>query len=851
MKLLFLGGAESIGASCAYLEIDGKRWIADCGIRLRGGREDRLPDLSPLESLGAPSAILVTHAHLDHIGALPVLHQRFPYTPVYAAAPTVDLTRIQLLDSLRLMEEEATIDGELPLYSARTVGSLLEKMVPVKPLQAFSPDLDGPEVVFFPSGHILGACSLGISAREGRLFLSGDVSVDNQRTVPGMSPPRFQADAAVFESTYGNRLHPGRSGEEDRLVQTVAAAIAEGGKVLVPAFAIGRAQEVILILLRAQLLKQIPEFPIFVDGMVKAVCAVYSSHPWFLQSTLRKRIEKHGDPFFGVLDTVQAVKGKSQRREIAAGPPCAIVSSSGMLTGGPSPFYARALLEDARNLIAITGYQDEESPGRQLLDFAAGKEASLVLEGAEVKPKCRIASYALSGHASGSQIAALAGALRPADVFLVHGDDSARRELAELFRRERIGRVHLPRHGELLAPAARGKIFLGNGGAAAAPLDSRRRLQATGIGGPERCQALTEDELGALADHLRKTYRPGAAFNAGELFCIWNGPVPPDDREAAAFEERLRSSTHFHPHPTRLFEFAAAEEEPPEPAGAANVQTLIDRLDRELPAGAGLLKKSYQPGLAHMTLAFAFPDTVSEPCRLILEKIFRGSGWTYEIHPLPNLAALERDIRSALKDPLPEPSQISVRLEERRAAVYLPRPLPAGEETLWEEARSRLRERTGFDLELAWRPAAPPARKSRDAAGRLERNLAYQAIRDSFRNEPHAPYRIGMKPAPPGQDPAIEVAFISPEVGARYRGKLDRLGDETGWRLEVAAGPNQNAILDAARVLLLSLPVRKGPSFQPSQKKVSVTLASLPDPSAWERLAAEFHERTGWRLELG
>jgi Cft2 family RNA processing exonuclease len=120
VKFTFLGGAESIGASSALIEIDDRRWLVDCGIRLRGTGAERLPDCGPLEAGGAPTAIFATHAHLDHIGALPVLHQRFPLVPVYATAPTIALTRIQLYDSLRIMQEEA-IEGELPLDSEKTV----------------------------------------------------------------------------------------------------------------------------------------------------------------------------------------------------------------------------------------------------------------------------------------------------------------------------------------------------------------------------------------------------------------------------------------------------------------------------------------------------------------------------------------------------------------------------------------------------------------------------------------------------------------------------------------------------------------------------------------------------------
>jgi Cft2 family RNA processing exonuclease len=846
VKLTFLGGAESIGASSLLIEVDGRRWVADCGIRIRGSGAERLPDLGVLEAGGAPTAVLVTHAHLDHIGALPVLHQRYPLAPVYATAPTIALTRIQLLDSLRIMEEEATIDGELPLYSARTVESLLSRMVPVTPLRPFRPEADGPEVTFFPSGHILGACSIGIEAREGRLFVSGDVSVDNQRTIPGMRPPRFRADVAVFESTYGKRLHAARAAEEDRLAGTVAAAIAAGGKVLIPAFAIGRAQEVILILLRAQLLERIPRFPIHVDGLVRACSEVYASFPWFLQSTLRRRIEKHGDPFFGVLDTVRPVRSRSERAEILAGPPAAIVSSSGMLSGGPSPHYARALLGDERNLIAITGYQDEESPGRKLLDAAEGRAETIAIEGAEIRPAARIASYGLSGHASGSQIAALVRALEPADVLLVHGDAAARREVAGILVRERAGRVHLPRHGEPVEPQGRagGSRRAGH----AAGVAASRRLRATGIGKGEPGKEPSPEDFAALAGHVREAYREGASFTADELHAVWHGSPPAGEVEAAPFEEALRRSASFSPHPVRLFHFVAAS--PGEAAvgeACADANSIVARLEKAFAAGAGFLRASYQPGIPHMVLSFAFPGTARGRHAAEIDAVLQGTGWTYELNPVPNVAALEREVRARVPDPGLLARNVSARIEEMRCTLHIARALGPAEEPAWSAAAAAIREETGFEVEISVVQGTPAPRMARDAAGRLELNLAYQAIRSAFEGERHAPGRTGLKTAP-GRDPYIEAAFISPEVGARYREKLDRLGEEIGWRIEVSPVPNQHAILQAARDVLKEIPVRKGPSFFPASLRVAVELAGRPDPAAWESAAAGLRERTGYQL---
>jgi Cft2 family RNA processing exonuclease len=862
MRLVFLGGAETIGASATLLEIDGRRLLVDCGVRLRGTGSERLPDLSRLEELGPPSAVLVTHGHLDHIGALPVLHQRYPATPVYATPPTIDLTRIQLLDSLRILREEASADGEVPLYSEATVESLLRVMVPVTPLRALRPGLGddgGPEVTFFPAGHIIGASSLGISGTEGRVFLSGDISVDNQRTIPGMRSPDFRADVAVFESTYGNRLHAPRAQEESRLVAAVAERIALGGKVLIPAFAIGRAQEVLLILMRAQLAGEIPEFPIVVDGMVRRTCSIYASHPRFVQSTLRRRAEKHGDPFFGVLEGVRPVRDPSEREAVLAGGPCAIISSSGMLHGGPSQIYAARLASDPESLITITGYQDEEAPGRELLEAAEGRRETVRLGGAEVPVRCRITSYALSGHASGAQIAQIARGLRPRQVFLVHGDARARHDLADLFVRERIGRVALPAHGEvyeLEPPAGRGPTARGAEAGAGAETarrpPSRRRLHVTGLGRDRGGGPPAAGDLEDLAKHLRDSYRPGATFTIEELFVIWRGREPGagEDEELEEFERRVRESPAIEAHATRLFEFRAADPECRSAgAGGWNPQEVAARLDAVLPADSGLLAKSYAPGATHMTLVFPFPEVARERFAGLLATFFAEVGWSYDLHPEPNLNALDRAVRSLVPDPRLLSRNPSILTAERRLTVWLSRALEGEEIPAWEAAAARLARDTGFQAELRAVPRVQPAKRSMDEAGRLEINLAYELLRDAFAGEPDRPARIGKKQAPGGEE-HIEIAFISPEVGARYTEKLRDLERSVGRTLRVSPAADLNGIIEAARRLIGLPRIRKGPSFLPASRSVRVAVREPIPFAEAESLAAEFESRTGLRLVI-
>ncbi len=829
VKVRFLGGAQSIGASCALLEMDGIKLVIDCGIRLQGPLPERPPDLAALEEGGGPLAILITHAHLDHLGALPVLTQRFSTAPVYATPPTLALMRIQLLDALKIMESESEMDGEVPLYSRAAVEALLARAIPIKPYQPFFPVPGGPRATFFLAGHILGACAIGLEGAAGRVLFTGDISVGNQRTIPGMTAPKFRPHLVVTESTYGARLHPSRASEEERLVRMVGETVSAGGKVLIPAFAIGRAQEVILTLIQAMLTKRLDPFPIHVDGLVRNVCQVYREYPVYLQSRLKRRVERFGDPFFDVLENVKPVAGGRRRKEILEGPPCVVVASSGMLTGGASPIYARALLDGREHLIAITGYQDEESPGRRLLQAAEDNSGTLILDGREVPVHCRVEKYGLSAHADGNQIAGLIRALSPSDTLLVHGNVEAREELMGLLLRERLGRVHLPRdghtHGFVLGGASSTKF---------------RRLRATGIGeGPF--------DAALLRNHLLATYQRGSSFSAEEIYRIWHG-TEPSDQEAGAFDETLRTSSHLAEDPRRPFHFAAAAEEIPS-GGPMEQNALLARIDRALPAEAGLLKKSFEPGIPHLELYFAFPERAGQHYREALNEAFFETGWTYAIHPNPNEAALNQLIAGKLPNSELLGRPPSIRLQERSVVLWISRDLERQEKTAWEDAAQAIEEESGFQVALQVKKSTPAARKERDSEGRLEINLTYGKIQEAFQDAPHRPSRVGLHPGQEATGPIIRLSFISPEVGERYRGLLERLESDTGWPLKVGPKPDQYAICEEARRLLSPFgKIRKGPRFLAKERAVAVEMDTSPPDQ--QNLRSQFRERTGYELRF-
>ncbi|HWQ15735.1 MAG TPA: MBL fold metallo-hydrolase, partial [Roseiflexaceae bacterium] len=450
MEIVFLGGASGVGATCQALTLGGRTVVVDAGVRM-GTEADRLPDLAALDA-ACVAAVLVTHAHADHIGALPLVHQLAPGAPIYASPATIRLMEVMLADALRVMARRAADELELPLYDEELVAATLRALRPLAPGAQALPELPGVTVHAQRAGHIAGAVSLGFETPDGRLVISGDVSVTPQRTVAGAAiPAPRHPELLVLESTYGARAHPNRAQEERRLAEAVAAVVAGGGHCLIPAFALGRAQELILILRAAQRDGFIPPFPIYADGLVRAVCAAYGAIPEALAPALRNHILRGGRPFFG--GTAAPVESPQQRERVLAGPPACIIASSGMLSGGPSAWYAQRLAEDARAAILITGYQDEESPGRALLALAdAAGPRTLTLGGQTVAVRCHVARYSLSAHADGQELAALVRAVQPKTVALVHGDPEARAALAAQLRD--VAEVVLPRDGTALPIAA-------------------------------------------------------------------------------------------------------------------------------------------------------------------------------------------------------------------------------------------------------------------------------------------------------------------------------------------------------------------------------------------------------------
>jgi uncharacterized protein len=836
MKLTFLGGANEVGASSLLVETGGQRVLIDCGIRpspkSHGGlAPDQLPHLSQIEHAGGKlDAVLVTHAHTDHTGGLELVVERFPDLPVYATAPTLELIRVLHQDSRRIMQSRLDEEGELPLFDDLAVQRLIAALIPTA-FHTRLPIGEGLAATFYPAGHIAGAAMIGLESEEGRLLISGDLSITAQRTVDGARLPDFHPDALVLESTYGGRLHANRAVQERSLVETVAQVTAAGGKVLIPAFALGRAQEILLILNEYMQRGELPPVPVWADGMVRAICQAY---PLF-GDALPLPLQEQNAQFFN--SRIRPVQNAEQRNQLVWNPGAAvIVASSGMLAGGPSLSYARSLAANPQHAILLTGYQDEESPGRRLQELGEHGTGTIRLGGDKIDVRCRLATYSLSAHADEAQLISFSETLNPEHVLLVHGDLPARQSLEKAIRqRGRI--VHLPEAGQTIELhfEKRGKFIHPN------PSDDPRR----------KWSELSHQRQAAMADYreaigkwllLKNDPTTPVRCLVVESDHLWVEIAPGLEQEAypetvlAVFGETEPSPTDLQPYQPQTPEQGKIVIEPNQALAFAN---------QLFPTEARLRKCGYHLDRHSLTLTFDFPDSAVQRHANLIASLQLATGWTVEIDP----ETIQTSLNGLIRELLPPGAQVvkgpSIHRDQKRVTAAVSQP---GNDSWISEISNQFRSISGWDLELTIvsvatdRLAAAGADPVARSGARLEINAAYSLIKSTL--EGSTLYRTSLK----GDE--IMLSFISPQMGERYAEKITALTAQTGWALSINPQPNQGSILETARALLnkAGIGITKGPSIYP--EKAEVTLTSAADPGNIELLSETFLAQTGYRLAI-
>jgi metallo-beta-lactamase family protein len=476
MELAFLGGATTVTGSQFLLDTGTARILVDCGMFQGSPNEtvrNHLPFAYDPRDL---DALLLTHAHLDHCGLIPQLVASGFRGPVYATAATVELAGLVLLDAARLQTEfarraarhrrphdrlprdaEAELRAQGPSVTSQIDEPLYDEADAIGALRQFKevgygvevPIASGASARFLDAGHILGSAIIEVRAADRRIVFSGDLG---RRASPIIRDPTSLADAdyVLLESTYGGREHEPDARAVEVLRETVSTVADAGGVLLVPAFAVGRTQDVVWHLDRLVAAKRIPQLPLFLDSpMASKATDIYRRHPEYFDNETRALLARRDDP----LDYPGAVVTNDVARSRAikdAARPYMVVASNGMLTGGRVLSHLRDLVDDPNATLLFVRYQGEGTLGAHLQRGVA----QVTIDGAVRQVRCRVRSIdGFSAHADEPQllewIASFIKGKRPGDagfprtVFVVHGDPAAQNALAPKIRALGLA-THIP-----------------------------------------------------------------------------------------------------------------------------------------------------------------------------------------------------------------------------------------------------------------------------------------------------------------------------------------------------------------------------------------------------------------------
>ncbi|MGH9387275.1 MAG: MBL fold metallo-hydrolase RNA specificity domain-containing protein [Vicinamibacterales bacterium] len=448
-SLTFLGAARTVTGSKHLLEVDGHRILFDCGM-FQGLKELRqrnwLPLPVPPDSI---ETVVLTHAHIDHSGWLPRLVRSGFRGKVHSTAGTADLCKLVLPDAARLQEEDAKFankkgyskhDPALPLYTQEDAAEALSRFV-THPFRHSLTIAPGIEAQFINAGHLLGSAYLLVSRSNdsgGRVLFGGDLGRYGRPVLPDPSPG-VEADVLLVESTYGDRMHPAEDHGE-ALAKVVGDSFARRGKLIIPAFAIGRVEELLYWLFKLEDARRIPTLPIYVDSPMALSGLEFYRH---YDSELDPEIAtmRRAAPRFRAVASAAESKALVENDQ-----PAIVIASSGMATGGRVVHHLFANLPDARNTVLFVGFQAAGTRGRQLIEGAH----YVKMYGQQVMVRATIEKLnGMSAHADAGEIVRwLRTFPRPPKMtYLVHGEPPAQDALRARIASELNWPVEIPSYG--------------------------------------------------------------------------------------------------------------------------------------------------------------------------------------------------------------------------------------------------------------------------------------------------------------------------------------------------------------------------------------------------------------------
>ena len=470
MLIEFVGAARTVTGSRHLIRTRHANVLLDCGM-FQGRRKESIRQNQDLGfDARSIDAVILSHAHIDHSGALPLLVRQGFDGPIYTTPATRDLCSVMLEDSAMIQANDARFINKLierdhadmdpvePLYGPEDVVRVLERMVAV-PYRRTVDDADGVRVTFYDAGHVLGSAISAIDVEESgvggagkhkRVVFTGDLG---RKNMPILKDPEIVdgAHALLSESTYGDRLHKPIAAMEDDLAAVLERTYARGGKVVIPSFALERAQELLYAINELKHRGRMPKMPVYVDSpLTVKITDIFRLHPECYDAETRARIREGRSPFD--FEEVRWVTDKEDSIAIDASPePCVIISASGMCEAGRIVHHLKATIEDAKNTVCIVGFQAAHTLGRRIVE----RRPRVKIFGIERELRAEVALMnGFSAHADQRDLVEYAGTVAErgplARIALVHGEESAQRALIAKLKENGLAGAVAPEAGTTL-----------------------------------------------------------------------------------------------------------------------------------------------------------------------------------------------------------------------------------------------------------------------------------------------------------------------------------------------------------------------------------------------------------------
>ena len=397
IRLSFLGGVREVGRSAVLVDTGSEKILLDYGVRI-----NVKPTQYPEKVNSKLNAILLTHAHLDHSGAIPILYHQGQKCTFYGLDINKPLSRMLLFDSWKISRYE----GEEERYTKNDIKTAMRRFKSVEYKKPFR--IGKTRVTFFDAGHIPGSAMILLETNGKSILYTGDFNLSDTRLISGADIDPSNVDVLITESTYSDREHPNRFAEERNMIEAIQETTANDGVALVSCFAIARTQEILLILDEYEV-----EGDIYVDGMSKKATRMIDSHPELQReyNKVKRSLDRLGIKF---------ITNPSIRRKVIK-PPSIIVTTSGMLTGGPVAHYIERLYDKEDCTLILTGFQVPGTEGALLL-----KTGRYIHEDLDLRLKMSVRRFDFSSHASRTELFKFARKMNPERIFCIHGDNTVR-----------------------------------------------------------------------------------------------------------------------------------------------------------------------------------------------------------------------------------------------------------------------------------------------------------------------------------------------------------------------------------------------------------------------------------------